>query len=73
MTARPVFIGIDLGTTRTKVGVMSAHGEALGFARAEQASDVDPDSGRAEQAPDSWWEGLGLAIRGAAVGRSLGR
>jgi sugar (pentulose or hexulose) kinase len=56
-------LGIDLGTTRTKVGLISADGAALGFARAEHATDVDPAAGRAEQDPEAWWAGLGSAVR----------
>jgi xylulokinase len=61
----PVLLGIDLGTTRTKVGLISAAGEPLGFARADHATDVDPAVGRAEQDPEAWWAGLGVAVRGA--------
>lgn len=72
MTA-PVLLGIDLGTTRTKVGLVSATGEVLGFARAEHATDVDPAVGRAEQEPEAWWAGLGAAVREAlAVARAAG-
>jgi xylulokinase len=61
----PVLLGIDLGTTRTKVGLVSTEGEPLGFARAEHHTDVDPAEGRAEQDPDEWWAGLGSAVRAA--------
>lgn len=64
----PVLLGIDLGTTRTKVGLISAEGEPLGFARAEHTTDVDPAVGRAEQDPEEWWSGLGAAVREAAAG-----
>jgi xylulokinase len=58
-------LGIDLGTTRTKVGLVSDEGEPLGFARAAHATDVDAATGRAEQDPDAWWAGLGVAVREA--------
>jgi xylulokinase len=61
----PALLGIDLGSTRTKVGLIAGDGEPLGFGRAEQTTDVDPASGRAEQDPDAWWHGLGLAVREA--------
>jgi sugar (pentulose or hexulose) kinase len=69
----PVVLGIDLGTTRTKVGLISTDGRPIGFARAEHAMHVDPSTGRAEQDPEAWWAGLGAAVResvaaaGAAV------
>lgn len=61
----PIVLGIDLGTTRTKVGLISTEGRAIGFARAEHAMDVDPATGRAEQDPEAWWAGLGAAVREA--------
>lgn len=66
MTATTL-LGIDLGTTRTKAGVISTEGEPLGFARAEHHTDVDAAAGRAEQDPDAWWAGLGTAVRGAVA------
>ena len=61
----PIVLGIDLGTTRTKVGLISTDGRAIGLARSEHAMDVDPSTGRAEQDPESWWTGLGTAVRAA--------
>ena len=52
-----VLLGIDLGTTRTKVGLISTEGEPLGFGRAEHATRVDPAAGSAEQEPEAWWVG----------------
>ena len=61
----PIVLGIDLGTTRTKVGLVSTDGRAIGFARAGHPTDVDPATGRAEQDPEAWWAGLGTAVREA--------
>ena len=61
----PIVLGIDLGTTRTKVGLISTDGRAIGFARAEHSTEVDPVTGRAEQDPETWWAGLGAAVREA--------
>ena len=63
----PVLVGIDLGSTRTKVGLITTDGAPIGFARAEHATDVDPSTGRAEQDPEVWWNGLCLATREAVV------
>lgn len=60
-----VFLGIDLGTTRAKVGLVGADGTPLGFGRAELSTTVDPAAGTAEQDPDDWWTGLGRAVREA--------
>lgn len=73
----PAFLGIDIGTTRIKAGLISADGEPLGFGRAAQSMDVDPTTGRAEQDPEAWWTGLagavGLALAAAreATGRDV--
>jgi xylulokinase len=63
----PMVLGIDVGTTRTKVGLISTDGRANGFARAEHTTDVDPATGRAEQDPEAWWAGLGEAVQKAVA------
>ena len=65
MISEAALLGIDLGTTRSKVGLITTDGEPLGFGRAEHATDVDPTEGRAEQDPEAWWTGLGAAVREA--------
>jgi xylulokinase len=66
---RPILLGIDLGTARVKAGLISPDGELVSMARAAQPIDIDPASGRAEQDPDAWWQGLrdalGVALAGA--------
>lgn len=62
----PALVGIDLGTTRVKVGLITPDGAAVGFGRAAYGLDVDPASGRAEQDPEAWWTGLGVAVREAS-------
>ena len=68
------FLGIDLGTTRTKVGLIDADGTPLGFGRTEHAMTVDTAAGVAEQDPEAWWAGLGGAVADAmdAAERALG-
>ncbi len=61
----PVLIGIDLGTTRVKVGLLTPDGTPVGFGRVGYGIDVDPASGRAEQDPAAWWAGVGAAVREA--------
>ena len=48
---RAAFIGVDLGTTRIKVGAIAPDGEPLGFGRAAHATDVDPALGRVKVDP----------------------
>jgi xylulokinase len=64
MTA-PVLLGVDLGTTRLKAGLITVDGTPLGFGRAAMSTDVDPGAGRAEQDPEAWWAGLATAVREA--------
>jgi len=64
-------LGIDLGTARVKVGLVTPAGELIGLARASHATDVDPATGRAEQDADAWWTGLASAIREALAGRPI--
>lgn len=71
----PAFLGIDLGSTRVKAGLIGAGGEPLGFGRSELAMVVDPEHGRAEQDPDAWWAALRVAVGEAldAAEAGLGR
>jgi xylulokinase len=56
------FLGIDLGTARVKVGLVSPSGELVALARASHDLDVDAASGRAEQDAGAWWTGLRRAV-----------
>ncbi len=56
-------LGIDLGTTEVKAGLVALDGRLLGLARAGYRTDVDAATGRAEQNPDSWWGALATAVR----------
>jgi xylulokinase len=69
---RPALVGVDLGTTRVKVGVIAPDGEPLGFARAAYDTDVEPAVGRAEQDPEAWWQGLAAAVREALANAASG-
>lgn len=57
--ARPLAVlGIDLGTTELKAGVVTLDGRLLGLGRRRHATSIDPSNGRAEQDPAAWWDGL---------------
>jgi xylulokinase len=66
-------LGIDLGTSEVKAGLVTLDGRLLGLARAGYRTDSDPESGRAEQDPDAWWGAISTIVRklvaeaGAAV------
>ena len=69
--SEPVLLGVDLGTARIKVGLVTTEGELVGLARSSHETDVDPATGRAEQDPEAWWTGLGGAISEATADRPL--
>ena len=62
-------LGIDLGTTEVKVGLVTLDGRLLGLARAGYHTDVDASLGVAEQDPDAWWGALTTAIRSLTANR----
>ena len=61
-TPTAAILGIDLGTTDVKVGLVSLDGRLLSIARAGYALDVDPETGRAEQDPGAWWSAIVVAV-----------
>ncbi len=56
-------LGIDLGTTEVKVGLVTLDGRLLGLARAGYRTETDAANGRAEQDPEAWWGALTTAVR----------
>lgn len=59
MSGRPVaFLGIDIGSSELRAGLVTADGRLLGLERATHEMTVDPGRGWAEQDPDAWWIGL---------------
>lgn len=79
MTGRPVaFLGIDIGSSELRAGLVTADGRLIGLERATHEMTVDPARGWAEQDPEAWWAGLvkvvaalpsrgGVEIAGIAV------
>jgi xylulokinase len=61
-TPTAAILGIDLGTTEVKVGLVGLDGRLLAMSRAGYALDVGPE-GRAEQDPGAWWSAMGVAVR----------
>jgi xylulokinase len=55
-------LGIDLGTTEVKVGLVSLDGRLLAIARAGYALEIGPEPGRAEQDPGAWWSAVVVAV-----------
>jgi xylulokinase len=65
-TAEPVLLGIDVGTTNAKAGLVGLDGRLVASARASYPIDVNPEHGFAEQDSDAWWEALRSLARDLA-------
>jgi xylulokinase len=60
-TPAAAILGIDLGTTEVKVGLVGLDGRLLAMARAGYGLEVGAD-GRAEQDPEAWWSAVVVAV-----------
>ncbi len=60
---RDVLVGIDVGTTQTKVGAFDLDGRLVASARAGYPLFTDSATNAAEQDPESWWEAAAGAVR----------
>lgn len=75
MSDRDAVLGIDLGTTQAKAGLITLDGELLGLGRAGYPI-LTPAPGRAEQDPAAWWSSIRSAVSealGAAERRPVVR
>jgi xylulokinase len=61
---RPLIMGLDLGTTGVKAGVIDASGRVLATSTVEYATST-PRPGWAEQDPSDWWGASAVAMRAA--------
>jgi xylulokinase len=59
---QPVVLGVDVGTTNAKAGLVTLDGRLLAAARESYPIDVVPEEGRAEQDPEAWWAALGALL-----------
>jgi len=62
-TREAAILGIDLGTTEVKAGLVTLDGRLLGLARTGYRTDTDAATGRAEQDPEAWWGALVTSVR----------
>ncbi len=62
--ATPAILGIDLGTTEVKAGLVDLDGRLLAIARAGYGLAVGHGPGWAEQDPGAWWSAVVGAVRG---------
>lgn len=63
MSLRTLLLGIDIGTSATKLVVFSEDGKALA-SRTVAYQTQFPQPGYVEQNPDDWWEAVCVGIRG---------
>ncbi len=64
MTGRePAILGLDLGTTELKAGLVTTDGRVLALARGGYGLDRRGGRGWAEQDPAAWWSALVSAVR----------
>ncbi len=62
-TPLSVVLGIDLGTTEVKAGLVALDGQLLAIARAGYGLAVGHGPGWAEQDPGAWWSAVVGAVR----------
>ncbi|SDC19104.1 xylulokinase [Actinokineospora iranica] len=71
MTASPLLLGIDVGTTAVKVAVFTVDGRPV----AAHSTDYPisrPRPGWAEQDPMDWWHGCAAGVRAVLAGQAPG-
>ena len=54
----PAILGLDLGTTEVKAGLVTLEGRLLAIARAGYGLEVGHGPGWAEQDPGAWWSAV---------------
>jgi len=62
--ATTAFLGLDLGTTEVKAGLVAPDGRLLALARAGYGADAQAPDGWSEQDPGAWWSAVVSAVRG---------
>ena len=61
--ATPAILGLDLGTTEVKAGLVTLEGRLLAIGRAGYGLEVGHEPGWAEQDPGAWWSAVVGAVR----------
>ncbi|MFL5669528.1 MAG: FGGY family carbohydrate kinase, partial [Chloroflexota bacterium] len=56
-------LGLDLGTTEVKAGLVTLDGRLLALTRSGYGLDVSGGHGWAEQDPGAWWSAVISAVR----------
>lgn len=63
MNREPLLLGIDVGTTQTKVGAFHLDGRLAAFASANYPLFFEAATGTAEQDPTAWWTATVWALQ----------
>ena len=63
----PAVLGLDLGTTEVKAGLVTLEGRLLASARSGYELDVRGGHGWAEQDPGAWWSAVVSAVRALRI------
>jgi len=63
MSQEPLLLGIDIGTTQTKVGAFHLDGRPVAIAAASYPLAFDAATSAAEQNPADWWTATVQALR----------
>lgn len=63
----PAILGLDLGTTEVKAGLVTLDGRLLALARSGYELDRRGGHGWAEQDPGAWWSSVVTAVRALRV------
>lgn len=58
-----LLLGVDVGTTQTKVGAFDLEGQLVALSRAGYALNTDAQTNAAEQDPDAWWAAAVSCLR----------
>ncbi len=59
-----LLLGLDIGTSGVKAGVVSEDGRLLGLGRATHENDC-PQHGWVQCDPERWWQGVLVSLRQA--------
>jgi len=65
-----LLLGLDIGTSGVKVGVVNAEGRLLGLGRAAHENET-PHPGWVQCDPERWWQGTIVSLRQACAGANI--
>jgi xylulokinase len=65
--AEPLFVGIDLGTARVKVGIFDRFGSPIALRITPHAGSMTPQHGAVTQDAAGWWRAVCAALRSVSA------